>query len=159
ASTARRRSRAGLIAGFWSDDADLAAAAPPATSTNRAAISSPASSSATSLRRAIRQLRQHHQLRHRRQRADRPDGSVIADRLDQLRRQLKRQAFIAADVIVAADILIARSADQHGARHQLEIPAARAVAEAALAHERNRGAIVPLHERLGTEADLAAIVI
>ncbi len=110
-------------------------------------------------RGGVRQLRQHHQFRHRRQCADRPDRIVITDRGHQLRRQLQRQAFIAAHMVVAAHILVARPADQDGAGHQFEMPPARAIAEAALAHERDRGAIVPLHERLGAQSGLAPVIV
>src|SRR5216683_936873 len=59
----------------------------------------------------------------------------------------KRQAFVAADVIVGTDIFVAGMADQDRSRHQLEEAAARAAAEAALAHIGDRVAAVPLHER------------
>ena len=53
-------------------------------------------------------------------------------------RQEERQALVAADVIVAADIFVAGMADQDRSGHQLEEAAAAAAAETALAHIGDR---------------------
>ena len=81
------------------------------------------------------QFAQHHQFRQRRGAADLPDIALVADRLHQFRLQKERQALIAADVVVAADIFAAGMADQDRSGHQLEQAAAAAAAEAALAHK------------------------
>ena len=123
---------------------------PDATSTKRAANNCPISSSAdiaAAFGRGLRQFAEHHQFRQRRNASDLPDLGAIADRLHQFRLQEKRQAFVAADMVVVADEFAAGMADQHRSRDQLEGAAAGLVAEAALAHIGDRMAAVPFRER------------
>jgi hypothetical protein len=85
----------------------------------------------------LRQFPQHHQFRQRRRGADLPRGLAVADRFHQLGRKEERQALVAADVLVGADIFIAGMADQHRSRHQFAELAAAVQAETALAHIGN----------------------
>ena len=55
--------------------------------------------------------------------------------------QEKRQAFVAADMVMGADVFVAGMADQDRSRHQLEEPAAASATEAALAHIGDRVAV------------------
>jgi hypothetical protein len=108
--------------------------------------------------RDLRKLAQHHEFGQRRQARGAPGALVAADQVDKARRQVKRQAFVAADmVVVGADVFVARTAHQHRAGDQFVRVAARAVAEAALAHVGDRVALVQLGVGPGTRARVAAV--
>lgn len=96
----------------------------------------------------LREFAEHHQFGQGRGRTDPPDRAPPADRLDQFRLQKERQALVAANVVMGADIFVAGETDQHGPRHQLERPPAGLAAEAALAHIGNRVAVKLLCKRL-----------
>ena len=89
----------------------------------------------------LREFAQHHQFGQRRRCADPPDLGAVADRFHQFRRQEERQAFIAATMLMAADVFVAGMADQDRSRHQFERPSPRPAAEAALAHIGDRMAV------------------
>ena len=59
----------------------------------------------------------------------------------------ERQAFVAADVVVGADVFVAGMADQHRPRHQFAELAAAVQAETALAHVGDRVTAMLLRER------------
>ena len=93
---------------------------------------------AAAICRRLREFAQHHQFRQRRHRADLPDSRRSPIVSTSSGSQEKRQAFVAADVVMGADIFVAGMADQDRSRHQfVETPAAMA-AEAALAHIGDR---------------------
>ena len=111
---------------------------------------------AAAICRRLRQLAQHHQFRQRRCGTDLPDRAAVADRLHQLGVQEKRQALVAADVVMRAGIFVAGMADQHRSRHQLAGLAAAAQAETAFAHIGNRVARMQFRERLVIRPGIAA---
>src|SRR5947199_756747 len=98
---------------------------------------------AAAVRGGLRQLAEYHQLGERRRRADLPDLGPLADLVQHLRAQEERQALVAADVFVSADIFVTGMSDQDGSRHQFEEAAAALATEAALAHIRDRVAMMP----------------
>jgi hypothetical protein len=106
----------------------------------------------------LRQFAQHHQLGQRRQGAGAPGACAVADGLGQRGRQLDMQALVAASVVVRAHVLVAWIADHDRAGDQVKRLAARAIADAALAHIADVEAAVQLDERLVAGADAAAIV-
>src|SRR5206468_4136419 len=79
-------------------------------------------------------------------------------RLHQRRREVTRQAFVAAHVFVRAHVLVASMPDENRAGDELERATAHAVTEAALAHVRNRERIVPFEERTIVRAGRAAVI-
>src|SRR6266404_748641 len=95
------------------------------------------------VRGRLRELAEHHQLRHRRQSARAPHLRA-ADRVDEFRRQSQRQAFVALRVLVRAHELVARMADEDRSRDELERHPANAISEAALADVREREAVMTL---------------
>ena len=97
---------------------------------------------------SLRKLSEHHQFGQWRRGADAPGGHIVPDHFDEFGSQKERQALVAADVIVGAEIFIAGIADQDRSRHQVEAPAAAAAAEAALAHIGNRMTAILLDKRL-----------
>lgn len=70
-----------------------------------------------------------------------------AQRRYDIRPEVKRQAFVAARVIVSAQEFVTGVPDQHSARHQLELAAPAVAAEAPLAHVGHRKIAVLLGER------------
>ena len=91
--------------------------------------------------------------------ADRlPGVRPIADRFDQRRCQVKRQAFVAAGVFVRANVLVAGMADQDRPRHQLEGLPSGPATEAPPAHIRDREAVVELDKRRVGRSGLAPVV-
>jgi hypothetical protein len=111
------------------------------------------------LGRGLGELSQQHELGERRNHADAPDLAPASDRLGQLRSQVEGQALVAAGVVlVGADVLVARVADEERSRHQLELPPARAVAEAAPTHVGDVEARVPLGEGRVARPGAAAAV-
>jgi hypothetical protein len=113
---------------------------------------------APAIGRGLCQFAQHHQFWQRRGGADLPDIGLVADCFHQFRAQKKRQALIAADVIVATDIFIAGMADQDRSGYQLEEAAAAAAAETALAHKGDRAGAMPFHVRRVARPGAAAEV-
>src|SRR5436189_2629879 len=111
---------------------------------------------AAAVRGGLRQLAEYHQFGERRRRADLPDLGPVADLVQQFRTQEERQALVAADVFVRADIFVTGMADQDASRHQFEEAAAALAAEAALAHIRDGVAAMPLDERRVVRASAAA---
>src|SRR5437899_2176344 len=95
----------------------------------------------------LRELAEHHQFGQRRRAADPPDFRAVADRFHQFRSQKERQALVAADMVVGADIVVAGMADQHRSRHQFEEAAAAVAAEAAFADKGEGMAAMLLRER------------
>ena len=127
----------------------------------RAANASPASSSPRSeapLGDRLRELAEHHQLRERRQRPGPPALGRAAEALDQLGRELEREALVAAHVLVRTDVLLPRVPDEDRARDQLVGLAAGPVAEAALADVGEVEAAVLLDERRDVPVRVAAVV-
>ena len=87
---------------------------------------------AASLGRCLGQFAKHHHFRQRRQAAMLPQPAMPTDRLDQFSLQMEGQAFVAADMLVAALELVAVMAEQEGSGDQLMALAAGVIAEAAL---------------------------
>ena len=80
--------------------------------------------------------------------------------IDQFGRQDKRQAFVAAHmVIMGADIFVAGMADHQRAGHQFERSPALGAAETALAHIGDGMARMLLDKRLGVRPRRAAVVV
>jgi hypothetical protein len=91
-------------------------------------------------------LAEHHHLGERRRAADLPRPGPVGDRVDQLGAEVERQAAIAVRMIVGADVLVARPADQQRAGDQLVAPPAAQVAEAPRPHVRDGVCAVALDE-------------
>ena len=115
-STARRRSRAVAATGLR---------APPGDHLDKAAgeqLSDLVEADiAAAIGRGLRQFAEHHQFGQRR----RGSRSARCRRWSPIVStssgvQEKRQALVAADMVVAADIFVAGMADQHRSRHQFE---------------------------------------
>ena len=97
---------------------------------------------------SLAQLPQHHQLGQGRQRDALPALPVVTERVHQLRRELEREALVAAAaMVVRADELVAGVSHQHRARDQLEGAPARVVSERPGPHVGDRRATVQLRER------------
>src|SRR5262249_904948 len=75
---------------------------------------------APSLGNRLGQLAQHHQLGQRRDAARQPDVAPAADRFDELRRQVKGEAFVGISVVMRAGVLVAGVTDQDRPGHELE---------------------------------------
>ena len=83
----------------------------------------------------LREFAEHHQFGQRGRAAGSPDLGLAAEGVDELGMEEKRQALVAADVmIMGADIFVAGMADHDRSGHQFERAPALGAAEAALAH-------------------------
>ena len=152
-STARRRSRAGGFSGRR--------VRPAGESTRRPASSSPTSSTPIALRPVAAACASSPStiMSARGGRHPACHASVgTADRVDERRVEVERQALVAADVVVGAHVLVARVADEKRARDELVRAAAEAVAEAAVADVAHAERVMPLDKRCVAGSGLAPVV-
>jgi hypothetical protein len=92
-----------------------------------------------SLDRRLGQLAENHQLRQARNGSDAQQLAIDADRLDELRGQLEREALVAREaVVVAAYVLVAGIPDEDRSCDQLVGLAANATTKAASANVGER---------------------
>src|SRR5215213_9667422 len=91
---------------------------------------------ATALGGGLRQFGDHHQFGQWRYDADLPCFGVAANGIHEIRFEKERQALVATDVIVGADIFRIGMADQNRSRHQFEKAPLALISEAALAYIR-----------------------
>jgi len=106
----------------------------------------------------LRQLTDHHQLGQGWNAAAPPELSLAADRVDQRRGELKRQTFVAVDVVVGAGVLVPALADEDRPCHQLKRFTSAVIAEAAFAHVGDGEGAVLLDAWLVRRPDVAQIV-
>ena len=152
-STARRRSRAGGFCGRRvRPDCGVDEAAGEQQSDLVDADRAPAGGG------RLRELAKHHHVGARWQAPRPPRLGGTADRVDERRVEVERQALVAADVVVGAHVLVARVADEKRARDELVRAAAEAVAEAAVADVAHAERVMPLDKRCVAGPGLAPVV-
>src|SRR6185295_20359621 len=95
------------------------------------------------------QLAEHHQLRQGRDAAGAPDPAPSADRLDSLFGEMKRKALVPTfHMVMGADELVSRPADQERSGDQLVRPPLGPIAESTAPHVGDGEPGMPLDERL-----------
>src|SRR5262249_50622131 len=109
--------------------------------------------------RCLSQLAENHQLGERRYVDRPPDLGPVPDSIDQRRREVERQAFVAALMIVRANVFVAGMTDQDRPGYQLTGPTLGTATKAPLAHIGDREAGVLLDKRSVLGPGFAPVVV